>query len=108
MRRPILVACALILAGRLLAVGAWATPKLATILIDNLTYGAPPAHLRSGDRLAWANHDLFRHSATADDKSFDVDLMPGKQAQIVLKHPGVYSYFCKYHPGMRGKLTVSR
>ena len=107
MRRPILAACAL-LAGPLLAGGAWTAPKLAQIVIDNLTYGPPPAHLRVGEKLVWVNHDILRHSATADDKSFDVDLQPGKQGQIVAKTPGVYSYFCKYHPGMKGKLTVTR
>ncbi len=84
------------------------TGKPVSIVIDNLTYGPPPTHLRAGDRVVWVNRDLFRHSATADDKSFDVDLQPGKQAQVVLKRPGVYSYFCKFHPGMKGKLIVSR
>ncbi len=105
--RP-LAACALILTCTLPAVGAWAAPKLAQIVIDNLTYGPAPAHLRAGETLVWVNHDILRHSATAEDKSFDVDLQPGKQGQIVAKKPGVYSYFCKYHPGMKGKLTVTR
>ena len=103
-----LAACALILAAPLPAVGARAAPKLVQIVIDNLAYGPAPAHLRVGDKLVWVNRDLFRHSATAVDKSFDVDLQPGKQGQIVLTKPGVYSYICKYHPGMKGKVTVTR
>ena len=107
MRRPSPAALAL-LALALSAGGAWAAPKLASIVVDNLMYGPAPAHLRVGDRLVWVNKDLFRHSATADDKSFDVDLQPGKQGEIVLKRPGTYSYFCKYHPGMKGRIVVGK
>ena len=107
MRRSILGALALAAAGAASA-GAIAAPTLASIVIDNLVYGPAPSHLKVGQTLAWVNHDLFQHSATADDHAFDLDLPPGKQASIVLKRPGVYSYFCKYHPGMKGRLVVGK
>ena len=107
MPRPSARVAALLLAAGL-AGGAAGAPKLASIVVDNLTFGPAPARLKVGERLRWVNRDLFRHSATADDKSFDVDLPPGGQAEIVLKRPGVFTYARKYHPGMKGRIVVSR
>ena len=101
-------AAAGLLAVAMAAGAAWAAPRLHTITIDKLTFAPAPVHLHAGDKVVWINHDLFQHSATADDKSFDVDLKPGERGQIVLRKPGVYSYFCKYHPGMRGRLVVTK
>jgi plastocyanin len=55
----------------------------------------------------WANRDVFRHSATAKGH-FDVDLPPGAQRRMLLTRAGVFSFACKYHPGMKGVLKVSR
>ena len=43
-----------------------------------------------------------------DDKSFDVELQPGRQSQTLLKRPGVYTLFGKYHPGMKGRLVIMK
>lgn len=90
-----------------LAIGA-ASATPASIVVKDLKFGPAPAHLRAGQPLIFVNRDIFEHSATADDKSFDLDLPPGKQAQIVLKRPGAYSFICKFHPGMKGRVVVSR
>jgi len=78
------------------------------IVLDKMTFGTPPSGLHVGDTIIWANHDLFRHSATARDRSFDLDLPPGKTARLVLKKPGMIAFFCKFHPGMTGRLKVAR
>jgi plastocyanin len=49
---------------------------------------------------------MFRHSATAANRSFDVDLPAGKTVRMVVKGSGSIAYLCKYHPGMRGVLRV--
>ena len=54
------------------------------------------------------HRDIFEHSATARDKSFDVDLPAGKQATTVLRKAGDIAFACKYHPGMKGTLKVAR
>ena len=73
-----------------------------------MKFGPVPARLRVGDQIVWANHDFFRHTATASDHSFDVDLVPGKSARIVLRKAGAIAFSCKFHPGMKGVLTVAR
>lgn len=83
-------------------------PRTYTILIDKMKYGQVPPGLRVGDTIIWVNRDLFRHTATASDRSFEVDLMPAKSGRMVLRRPGSIAFFCRFHPGMRGQLNVAR
>lgn len=94
--------------GALLLVGsaAVAAPRTYTIVISQLKFGAAPAMLHQGDVIVWVNHDILRHSATANDHSFDVDLAPGAQGKTILKKKGQVPFFCRYHPGMKGVLQV--
>ena len=87
---------------------AAARPHTYTVTIKEMKFGALPAGLHVGDRIVWDNRDIFRHSATAQDKSFDVDLPAGKTATLVLRKAGEIGFACKYHPGMKGTLKVAR
>jgi plastocyanin len=87
---------------------AVAAPRSYTVVMDGMKFGPVPAALKIGDRIIWVNRDIFQHSATATDRSFDVDLKPGAKAITVLKSPGSIAFICKYHPGMRGVLRVVR
>jgi plastocyanin len=87
---------------------ASAASPIATIVVDKLAFGPASAPLRVGQHVRWVNRDLFQHSATATDHSSDVVLPVGGQGEIVLKRAGVISYFCRYHPGMKGRLTVKK
>ena len=73
-----------------------------------MKFAPVPAGLHVGDQIVWANHDMFRHTATAADHSFDVDLSPGQSGRIILRKPGAIAFSCKFHPGMKGVLTVGR
>jgi len=102
--------CPLVAAGvgvlLLAANPAAAAPHTYTVVIDKLKFGPLPAQLHKGDTIIWANRDFLRHSATASDHSFDVDLMPGKAGKTVLGKTGAIAFTCRYHPGMRGVLQV--
>lgn len=84
-----------------------AAPKTHTIVMDKMKFGALPAGIRAGDTILWVNRDLFRHTATAKDGSFAIDLQPGKSGRTVVKKAGSIPFFCKYHPGMKGSLAVA-
>ena len=60
-----------------------------------------------GDTIRWDNKDFVAHTATATDKSFDVMLPPGKTGSTVVTKVGTFDYFCKFHPNMKGKVTVT-
>ena len=86
---------------------ASAAPRTHTIVIDKMKFGAMPAGLRAGDRIVWVNKDMFRHTATAKDGSFDLDLKPGAKGVTVVK-AGAISVTCRYHPGMKAMLKVAK
>jgi plastocyanin len=87
---------------------AAAAPRVHTVVIDKMAFGPAPSGLRVGDVVLWVNKDMFRHTATARDKSFDVDLAAGASARTVVKRAGTFRYFCRYHPGMIGQMVVAK
>jgi plastocyanin len=80
------------------------TVQTHVVVIDKMKFGALPAQVRRGDSILWINRDMFRHSATAANKSFDVDLPPASRRKMVVTASGAIAFSCKYHPGMRGVL----
>jgi len=85
---------------------ATAAPRTHVVIIDKMKFGAVPAGIRAGDRVLWVNRDMFKHTATAKDGSFDLDLAPGAQRSAVVKKAGALAVICRYHPGMRVMLQV--
>jgi plastocyanin len=77
-----------------------------TVVIEKMKYGPLPAQLRKGDSIIWVNRDFLRHTVTAADHSFDIDLPAGAKGKTVLTKSGAIAFVCRYHPGMRGVLQV--
>ena len=78
------------------------------ITIDKMVFGPAPTSVRPGDVILWVNKDMFKHTATARDRSFDVELPSGAEARTVVRQAGTFKFYCRYHPGMTGVLTVSK
>jgi plastocyanin len=78
-----------------------------TIVIDKMKFGPVPAALHPGDTITWRNNDIFRHSATARDKSFDIDLPSKASVRMAITKAAKVDFFCKFHPGMKGTLVIS-
>jgi plastocyanin len=87
---------------------AFAAGKTYTITMKAMKFGPVPMNLHVGDTILWVNDDFFRHTATAADKSFNVDLNPTKRAKTVLKKAGKIHFTCRFHPGMTGNLIVAK
>jgi plastocyanin len=85
-----------------------ASPAVHTVAIDKMKFGPLPKTLRAGDTILWVNKDLFKHTATAQDRSFNIDLAPKTSGKTVIKRAGAIPFYCIYHPGMKGSLTVAR
>ena len=107
MRRlsPVLAAAAWALL--LTSAPAAAAPRSFTVVIDKMKFGAIPANIHAGDIIIWDNRDMFRHSATAKG-AFDIDLPAGKVVKVRVTKTGTFNFLCKYHPGMKGVLRVSK
>jgi plastocyanin len=91
----------------LVATGAAAAPKVHVVVLDKMAFGPAPPGLRVGDVIEWRNQDLFQHSATARDRSFDIVLRPGGRARVTLRKPGAVQVYCRYHPAMKLALSVA-
>jgi plastocyanin len=75
------------------------------IAIARMKFAAPPI-LHVGDVITWRNDDIFRHTATARDKSFDIDLPPKSEHSMTVEKAGKVDFYCRFHPMMKGTLDV--
>ena len=93
--------------GVLLSVATPAPAAAAThvVVIDQMKY-APVPPLKAGDAVVFVNKDIFRHTVTASNNSFNLDLMPGARGKLDINSAGHAAFYCKYHPGMRGSMTA--
>lgn len=86
---------------------AAAAPRTHMIVMEKMKFGAVPS-VKAGDTILWVNKDMFRHTATAKNGAFNVDLAPGAKGKMVVRKAGSIAFTCKYHPGMRGMLKVAK
>lgn len=93
--------------GVLLPVALPAPAAAATyvVVIDQMKY-TPVPPLKVGDTIVFENKDMFRHTVTASNNSFDLDLPPGARGALHINSAGHAAFYCKYHPGMRGTMVA--
>jgi plastocyanin len=93
--------------GALLSVAPPVPAAAAThvVVIDKMKY-TPVPPLKVGDTVVFENKDIFRHTVTASNNSFNLDLMPGAKGSLHINSAGHAAFYCKYHPGMRGTMVA--
>jgi plastocyanin len=77
------------------------------VVVDKLVFTPAEVTAKVGDTIEWDNKDALAHTATANDNSWNVPLPPHKKGSVVLTKTGSFDYYCKLHPNMKGKLTVT-
>lgn len=82
-------------------------PTIYVIGMKDMAFSPIPTDLHVGDTIEWVNDDIFVHTATAKNKSFDVVLQPKTRGRTVLAVAGFIPFVCRYHPGMKGVLVVT-
>jgi plastocyanin len=61
----------------------------------------------AGTKVTFDNTDSAKHTATAEDKSFDTGtLAQGETRSVTLDKPGTYTYYCAFHRFMEGEIDV--
>ena len=70
---------------------------------------APEAiQVDAGTKVTFTNSDDAKHTATADDSSFDTgDLEKGDTASVTFSKAGEFTYYCRYHPFMKATVEVN-
>lgn len=94
----------------LLLTGLWSVSARAEtiqVVIDKLVFSPVDVTAKVGDTIEWINKDVFAHTATATNRDWDVAIAPKQTARLKLTMPGAFDYFCRYHPNMKGRVTVA-
>jgi plastocyanin len=68
----------------------------------------PPVTVPAGATVQWTNHGHHRHTVTAEAGQWDSgEVGPGGVYRYTFTRPGMYPYFCTFHPAeMRGAIVV--
>lgn len=78
-----------------------------SVTIENMQFSPATLLVHRGERIVWVNKDLFPHTVTADNKTFDSgSIAVGSSWTYVAKDVGEFSYGCTFHPTMKGSLKV--
>ena len=76
--------------------------------IKNFAYVPAKVKIAAGQTVRFVNDDDMAHTVTADDKSYDSgDLPNGRSWSHAFASAGTSTYFCAYHPFMKGTLEVT-
>ncbi|MGN6559438.1 MAG: PQQ-dependent sugar dehydrogenase [Candidatus Nitrosocosmicus sp.] len=83
----------------------------------NQSYDPNPINIKVGDTITWINADVIAHTVTSG-KDYD-PITSGKifNSKSIISNgvyrlkftiPGVFDYFCLFHPNMKGEIVVSK
>ncbi len=76
------------------------------ITVDKMAFAPADIAAKVGDTIEWVNKDVFVHTATVKG-GFEVMLPSKKSGSFVMEKAGAIDYYCRFHPNMKGRITVS-
>lgn len=86
-----------------------ASAPVATTQVSIVDYAFTPNNilLNVGQQITFTNNAPMDHTVVADDNSFDSGIIaPGTTFKKTFDTPGTYTFHCRIHPSMTGKITV--
>lgn len=86
--------------------GATAKAETIQVTIDKLVFSPRILNAKVGDTIEWINKDILDHTATVKG-GWDVLIPAGKSASLILDGDQSVEYYCRFHPNMRGRVTVT-
>ena len=90
-----------------LAIGAVpAQAEIIQVTIDRLLFSPAEINAKVGDTIEWINKDAFAHTSTVKG-GWEVLLPPKKTTTQILQAAELVDYYCRFHPNMKGRLTVT-
>jgi plastocyanin len=83
-----------------------ATPKAVTI--KDYTFKPARITVPAGTTVDFSNEDSTAHTATSTESGvFESGaIQPGKSGAVTLKKAGTFTYYCAFHPFMKGTIIV--
>ncbi len=77
-----------------------------TVEIRNNAFNPAQLNVAPGTTVTFVNNDNVPHTATSDNKLFDLEIPPGSSYPVVLEGEGTVPYHCELHPDMQGSIVV--
>jgi plastocyanin len=106
-RRALVAAVLAVLLTSIGQAAAPAAPRKHTIIIEGTRFQPESLTVKAGDTIVWMNKDLFPHTATASNSTFDSQVIPaGASWKYIAKKKGDFAYVCIFHPTMKADLRV--
>jgi len=83
--------------------------KVHKVTIKNLKYDPATLSIKAGETVVWVNKDDNNHTVTSDDGDTlkSDNLGSGDTYRCTFPKSGKFKYHCKYHPRMKGTVTVA-
>ena len=94
-------------------VAAKSADKSHKVTIKHLKYDPPAMTVKPGETVVWTNEDDNDHTVISDDMDKKKPLFAsdnlgnGDKYSHTFDQKGEFAYHCKYHPRMKGKITVA-
>ncbi len=85
---------------------AMAAAETITVQVTKLAFVPATVAAKVGDTIEWVNKDAFVHTATVKG-GFDIMLPVKQSGSVVVDKAGTLDYFCRFHPNMKGRITVA-
>ena len=76
------------------------------VTIEKLAFLPAEITVKAGETIEWTNKDPFAHTATVKG-GWEVAIPPGKAATHIVTAGDTVDYYCRFHPNMKGRITVS-
>jgi plastocyanin len=83
-----------------------AQAEMIRVTINKLVFSPVEIKAKVGDTIAWTNKDIVAHTATVRG-GFDVMIKANGSASVVLTKAGIVEYYCRFHPNMTGRITIT-
>ena len=83
------------------------TPTITEVKISGFTFIPAIVTVSAGSTVTWTNQDSAPHTVTSETDLFDSGrLSINDSSSYTFTDRGTFSYYCKIHPSMRGKVIV--
>lgn len=86
---------------------------IAEVSIQNSVFEPADVSVKSGTRIVFHNKDQLPHSIVGETGGRELFRSPDQVGEdetyaVILSNSGEVSYYCGLHPGMKGKISVSK
>lgn len=83
---------------------AWS--ETIQVMVDKLVFAPAEVNAKVGDTIEWVNRDILAHTATVKG-GMEVMIPVKKTVRLTLQKVEAIDYYCRFHPNMKGRITVS-